>query len=110
MANTNFFASGHTLFGAMSHHNNQQLAFSPPPTLDNAFHVGLDFESIRPGNKDFESVALVFLRSRLCVGRAQDRLEHKLPPLSVECPQKYSKASLLSARLTYWRLVSFTFY
>jgi hypothetical protein len=26
-----------------------------------AFHIGLDFESIRPGNKDFESVALVFL-------------------------------------------------
>jgi hypothetical protein len=49
---------------------NEQLSFSPQHRV-----IGLDFESIRPGNKDFESVALVFLRFRFCIGRAQDHLQ-----------------------------------
>jgi hypothetical protein len=66
------------------HNNNQQQSNNHslrPPPFNIAGHpstfnidIGLDFESIRPGNKDFESVALVLLRCRLCVGRAQDRL------------------------------------
>ena len=57
-----------------------------PSTLDTAPYIGLDFESIRPSNKDFESVALVFLRSRLCVGRAQDLLQSFALCTHRQCP------------------------
>jgi hypothetical protein len=61
-----------------SHHNFHSLLTIYPPQRRHCcrqsqghLSTGLDFESIRPDNRDFESVALVFLRFRLWVGRVQ---------------------------------------
>ena len=53
--------------GAAQQSSAQQLWF----LFHTALHIGSDFESIRPGNKDFESVALASLRFRLWVCRPQ---------------------------------------